>query len=207
MLEDFRTGFHRGAAESGDIARGIQSRANFIDHAAVINARPDFGVQFIFLHHAQPMIELARDHLRLAGVVVEMLLLAGHFQVAATREVAIDIFFADNLLHTIDGFEGCSVHALGAFAAIHRNELVHAQLHSSQNHAAIAGTGSPAESFGFQNSDFCAALRQGASRGEAGVAGANHSNIHMVRQGTGFQLGKLGCREPVVAFLQGHGLL
>jgi hypothetical protein len=47
VLEDFCTGFHGGAAESGDVARGIQSRADFIDHAAVVNVRSDLCAQLV----------------------------------------------------------------------------------------------------------------------------------------------------------------
>ena len=43
---------------------------------------------------AQLVVELARDHFHLAGVVVEVLLLAGDLQMAAAGKVAIDAFFA-----------------------------------------------------------------------------------------------------------------
>src|SRR5258706_1421305 len=204
VLEDFRAGFHRGAAESRDIARGIQSRTHFIGHAAVINVRPDFRTQLTSLYDAQLMIKFARNHLRLAAVVVEMLLLAGHFQVAATREVAVNSLVTNNLLHTIDGFEGRGVHALSEFASIDRDELVHAQLHAGQHHATVAGAGSPADGFAFEHNDSRAAFRKGAGRRESRKPGADDNDIHPVREWTNFRRRKCRGREPVVVFLQGH---
>src|ERR1700730_9439926 len=92
------------------------------------------------------MIEFASDNFRLAGIVVEMLLLAGHFEVAATGKVAINRFFAHELLNTIDRCQGRGVHALGALAAVICHEPVHPQLETGEHHAAVARTGAPAES-------------------------------------------------------------
>ena len=66
---------------------------------------PISAAQLISLHHAQPVIELARDHLHLPRVIVEMLLLAGHFEMAATGEVAVDGFLTDDLLDAIDRWQ------------------------------------------------------------------------------------------------------
>jgi len=38
MLEDFGSGFHCGASESGNVASGIAAGTDLIDHAAVINS-------------------------------------------------------------------------------------------------------------------------------------------------------------------------
>src|SRR5580704_8258833 len=105
MLENFRTGLHCSTPEARNIARGIQSRADFIDHASVVNLGADFRIQLVLLDDVQLVIELARNHIRLARIIVEMLLLAGHFKMAATREIAVDYFFLDNPLDAIDGLE------------------------------------------------------------------------------------------------------
>jgi hypothetical protein len=49
------------------------------------------------------MIKLARDHFRLAGVIVEVLLLACDFKMAGAGEIAIDFFVPDDLLDAING--------------------------------------------------------------------------------------------------------
>ena len=131
------------------------------------------------------MIEFARDHFGLPRVVVEMFLLAGDFEMAATREIAVDVFFADNLLDAIDGRERRGVHAPRELASVHRDELVHAQLHAGQHHAAVAGTGSPANGFGFEHGDFRAALGESAGGGESGEAGADDGDVDAVRQADG----------------------
>ena len=75
--------------------------------------------EIVFLHDAQRVIEFAGDDFGLAGVVVEMLLLAGDFEVAAAGEVAVDRFFAHDLFDAIYGGQRGGVHALGALAAVH----------------------------------------------------------------------------------------
>ena len=125
MLKDFRSGIRRGAGQASDIARGIRACADFIDHPAVINARSNLSTQLIFLHDVQLMIELAGNHFGLPGVIVEMLLLAGDFNVAATRKVAVDGFVTDYLLDAIDGGQRCRVHSLRELASIHGDEFVH----------------------------------------------------------------------------------
>ena len=82
--------FTRRPRESRHIPRRIASGADFIHHAAVIDGRSDLSDQFILLHDAELVIELALDDLRLPLVVIEMLLLAGHFEMPAAGEVAVD---------------------------------------------------------------------------------------------------------------------
>lgn len=84
------------------------------------------------------MIEFARDHLRLPRVIVEMLLLAGYFEMAATGEITVDSFFADDPLDAIDGRKRGGVHAAGKVASVHGDELVHTELHPCQHHAPVA---------------------------------------------------------------------
>src|SRR5271165_743132 len=137
------------------------------------------------LDDAQLMIELAGDYLHLARIVVEMLLLAGHFEMAAAGEVAIDGFFSDDLLDAINGLQRRGVHAAGEIVSVHGDELVHAQLHAGQNHTAVAGTGSPADGFGFEDGNFGAALGESAGGGEAGEAGADYGYVRTIRERAG----------------------
>src|ERR1700690_2558845 len=129
------------------------------------------------LHDAESMIELACNHLHLTSVIVEMLLLAGHFEVAAPGEVAVNGFFADNLLDAIDGLKGCGVHAAREIAFVHGDELVHAQFHTSQHHSAVAGAGTPADGFRFRAGDWGPAFCESAGGGKAGKACANYPDV------------------------------
>ena len=64
------------------------------------------------------MIELALDQRGGFFVVIEVRLLTGNFQMAATREIAVDIFFADDLLDAVDGVERRGVHSSNGFPAV-----------------------------------------------------------------------------------------
>src|SRR5437879_1224289 len=88
-----------------EVARGIEARAGFVNHAAKINVRADFAAQFVSGNDAQLVIELALDKRGGLFVAIEVRLLASHFEVAAARKVTVDIFFAHDLLDAIDGFE------------------------------------------------------------------------------------------------------
>ena len=101
VFEDFRTGLHGRARESRNIARRIASRADFIDHASVINGRPDLGTQLMLLHDSQRVVELAGDDFGLPRIVVEMLLLASDLEMAAPGEVALNAFFLNDLLDAV----------------------------------------------------------------------------------------------------------
>ena len=76
-------------------------------------------------HDPQLMIKFARDHLGLAGVVIKMLLLARDLQMSAAREIACNVFFTNDLLHTINARQRCRVHLLRALMPIHGNQFVH----------------------------------------------------------------------------------
>src|SRR5580698_5565947 len=156
-----------GLAQTCDIPCGVQSGADFIDHAAVVNGRSNLRLQFVTRDHPQLVVEFARDQFSLPCVVVKMLLLAGYFEVATPREIAIDGFFADNPFHTIDGCQRCSIHPFGQLPSISGDELVHPKLQPGQHHAAIARTGAPANRFTFEHSYVCAALGQRAGGGKA----------------------------------------
>src|SRR6202042_170557 len=118
--------------------------------------------------------------------IVEMLLLAGDFKVAATRKVAVDGFVSDYLLDAIDGGQRCRVHSLRELAPIPGDEFVPPQLHARQHHSAIAGTGAPANGFGFEDRHFGAALGQSARSGKASKTSADHGDLDAVGKGTRF---------------------
>jgi len=56
---------------------------------------------------------------------------------------------AHDLLDAIDGFERSSIHLARGFSAITLDQRGHGKLHAGEDHAAVARTGTPAESFGF----------------------------------------------------------
>ena len=130
MLEDLRSRLHGGPGKTCNIARRIAPGADFIDHATVINGRSDLGTQLVFLNHPQRVVELAGDDLSLPGIIVEMLLLAGNFQMTAPGEVAVNLFLANDLFDAIERSQRSSVHTLGPFASVHRDELVDARASS-----------------------------------------------------------------------------
>ena len=204
MFVNPRSSLHRRSSQPGDVACRIQSGADFIHHAAVINARPDLCAQFATLYHAQLMLEFACDHFRLPRIIVEVLLLAGDFQVSATREVAVDALFAHDLLDAIDRVQRRRIHAPGTLAPVPRDELVHSQLHAREHHAAVARTRAPADGLAFQHGNFGAALRQRARRGEPREAGADDGDVYAVGKRAILCLGEFRGGEPVVVFLRGH---
>src|SRR5215472_10715277 len=111
-----------------------------------------------------------------------MRLLAGDFEVAAAREIAIDVFFAHDSLDAIDGFERRGVHFAHGFAPVAPDQSRNWQFHACEDHAAVAATGAPAEGFGFENSNNHAAFRESKSCGESAEAAADNSDIDVFRQ-------------------------
>src|SRR5260370_40644163 len=95
---------------------------------------------------------------------------------AAAREIAIDVFFAADLLDALDGVERGGVHFAYGFPAVAPDERRHGQLHAGKNHAAITGAGAPANSFGFEDGDIYAAFRERARGGESAKTAANAGN-------------------------------
>ncbi len=124
---------------------------------------------------------------------------------AAAREVAVDIFFADDLLDQIDRFERRGVHLAYGLPAVALDQRGHRQLHPGENHAAVAGAGAPSKCFRFEYGDFHAALRERTGRGEATVACADNGNVHAVRQFLRRSRRRGGnSLKPVVLFLDRH---
>src|SRR4051794_12503407 len=97
------------------------------------------------------MIEFASNDFYLPGIVVEMALLAGNFEMSRAGEIAGDTFFFDDALGARDGFERGGVHAARKFAAILRNQFIDSQLQSGEHHAAVTRTSAPADGFRFQH--------------------------------------------------------
>src|SRR5690242_21442796 len=133
-------------------------------------------------HNPQPVVEFADNYFRLSGIVIEVLLLAGNFEMSATGEVTIDLFLADDRLHAINRGQRSSIHASGALAAIHRNQLVNSKLQASKDHAAVARAGAPAGAFSLQDGDRSPKSRQVSSRGQASESGSHHRHVHAFGQ-------------------------
>src|ERR1700676_508302 len=130
-----------------------------------------------------------------------MLLLAGHLEMSAADEVAVNQFFADNLFDAVDGSQRRGIHALGPFASVHGDEFVNAELHSSEDHPAIPGTGAPSDGFAFQYGNSRAAFCQYAGCREAGEARPDHSHINHFGQGSrSIGSGHLGGCKPIISF-------
>ena len=129
------------------------------------------------------MIELASDDFHLAGVVVEVTLLAGDLQMAGAGEIAGDVFFFHNALDAGDGVERGRVHTAREVASVLCDELIHAQLQPREDHAAVARTGAPTDGFGFEYNYFRAAFGERQSGREASEAGADDSYIRDRGQG------------------------
>src|SRR4029077_19027434 len=113
------------------------------DHAAVINVGTNFAAELVAGHDAQLMVEFAGEHFNLAGIVIEMGLFAGDFEVPGADEIAGDVFFFHDTLDRVDGLKRSGVHASRQLASILRDELVDAKLQSGEHHAAVARTRAP----------------------------------------------------------------
>src|ERR1700732_842407 len=119
------------------------------------------------------------------------------------REVAVDPFLAHSLLHAIDRRQRSRIHSSSQLSSIHRNQLVHAQFHAREHHAAIARTRTPAHSLCLQHRVFFAPCAQRALPRQTRETRAHHRHIDTLRQ----RLGTIPCRhrsccQPVVSFLQ-----
>src|SRR5258708_27749319 len=115
MLEDSGSGAFGGLGEPGDEAGGIQSGASVVKQSAVINSGANFGLELVFGDDSLFMIKVAFGFFGGAAEIVEMFWFASHLEVAAAGEIAGDIFFTDQFVHEIDGFERRRVHALSDF--------------------------------------------------------------------------------------------
>src|SRR5258708_1387925 len=89
------SGAFGGLGEPGNEAGGIQAGASVVNQSAVINSGANFGLELVFGDDALFMIKVAFGFFGGAAEIVEMFCFAGHLEVAAAREIAGDIFFAN----------------------------------------------------------------------------------------------------------------
>ena len=108
----------RGVRQPDDVLGRVQSSACFIQRGPVIDVGANLAAQFAPGHNLQLVIELTGNHFDLAGVVVEVHLLAGDFEMAGAGEVTGNALFVHNALDAIDRVERGSVHAAGEFATV-----------------------------------------------------------------------------------------
>src|ERR1019366_3408023 len=120
---------------------------------------------------------------------------------AESSEFAGDLFRVHNTLGRADGLERRRVHAARQFASIHRDELVDAELHSGEHHAAVARTRAPADGFRFQHNDLRTAFGQRERGGESCETGADDGDVSAFRQWQRRGAGHLNRGKPVVEFL------
>ena len=138
-------------------------------------------------------------------VAIEVRLLAGNFQVAAAREIAVDIFLAHDVLDAIDGRKRCGVHFANGLAAVTLDQCGYRQFHAGEDHAAVAGTGAPAKGLCLEDGHFHAALCKRACRGKAAVARAHNRDVGVVWQiPCGWRRGRGHGFEPVIFFSDRH---
>src|SRR5215469_10459663 len=136
------------------------------------------------------MVELALDAGSRFGISVEVRSLAGDFEMAAAGEAAGDRFFFDDLFDEVDRLERGGVHALDEFTAVARDQCWDRQLHSGEDHPAIAAACSRAERFRLEDGYVHAALGKSAGRGKPAEARADNGYI----DGLGKRLGHTFCR-------------
>ena len=153
--------------------------AGFVNHASEINRGADFLRQLATRNDPQAMMEFFGDEFSGAGVSVEMRLFAGDFEMSAAEEIALDVFVADDLLDQVDGYKGVGVHPAGQFHSVALGKRCRAQLHPGQDHAAVAGTGSPADAVRFEYRNLSATFCEGARGREAGESGADYRYVRM----------------------------
>ena len=191
--------------QPGHVPRGIHARAGFVHHAAEISVRADFAAQLAFRNDAQFVIEFALDERSGFFIASEVHLLARDFEMAAAREVTVDVFLADDLLDAVDGVERGGVHFAHGFPAVVFDERRHRELHAAEDHAAVPRTGPPAESFRFEHGNFHAAFRERSRSGKSAESRADNGNIDAVRQIARRLRRRRGHRlDPVVFFFDRH---
>ena len=84
------------------------------------------------------VVEFAGDQFHRARIGIEVRLLAGDLQMAAAREIAIDLFLGHELFDAIDRRQRSRIHGARSFHAITSGKRLRAELHAGQHHAAIA---------------------------------------------------------------------
>ena len=205
VIVEASAGALSGVGQACNVARRVQARAGFVNHAAEINVGADFGAKLTFWDDALMVLEFALDAGGGFGVSVEMGLLAGNLEVAAAGEVAVDVFIAHDLFDQIDGLGRRFVHIAHGEAAVAFDESGNRQFHAGEDHAAVAATGAPAEGFGFEDGDTDVAFGESESRRESAKAAADDGDVDVFGQiavrlhrwyGYGF--------EPIVFFVNRH---
>src|SRR5207245_11627132 len=98
---DRRSSFESGPRKASNVTRWIQSSAALVNQSSKIDGRADFAGQVLAGNNPKLVIEFFCDDLGGACVRIEMRLLAGDFQVSAAREVAVDVFLANDLVNQI----------------------------------------------------------------------------------------------------------
>ena len=130
-----------------------------------------------------------------------MCLLAGNFQMAAARKIALDLFFANNLLDAVDGLKRRGVHFADDFYAVALDQRRRRKLHPGKHHTAVPRTGAPAESLGFEHGNAHAALRQRARCGESAESRAHNGNVDGIgKLRRGGKSRRIDGGRPVIVF-------
>src|SRR6266481_3077135 len=198
-------GAQRRKRKPGNVPRGIQARAGFVHHAAEINVRADFAAQLASWDDAHFVTEFALQERGGFFVAVEVGLLAGNFQVAAAREIAVDIFLAHDVLDAVDGRKRCGVHFANSLASLTVYQCGYRQFPSGEDHGAVAGTGAPAKGLCLEDGHFHPALCKRACRGKAAVARAHNRDVGVVWQiSCGWPRGRGQGFEPIIFFFDRH---
>src|SRR5215469_1108330 len=195
----------RGLCKAGDVLSGIYAGTCLVHQCAEINVRANFLAKLGSRNDAQLVVEFALDAGSRFGKGVEVSLLAGDFEMPAAGEAAGDSLLFHDLFDEVDGLERSAVHALYEFTAIARNERGNRQLHSGENHAAVAAACSPARGFCFENGGVHTAFAERAGGGKSAEAGSDDGYIDAL----GKRLAHIFCRfgnrpEPVVRLFNGH---
>src|SRR6267378_601208 len=126
------------------------------------------------------MVEFAGDHFNLAGIVIEMRLLAGDFEVSGADEIADNVFLLHDALDRVDGLKRCGVHAVRELASILRDELVDAKLQPGEHHATVARTRAPSDGFRFEHDDFRTAFGKRERGRESRESGADDGYVSAI---------------------------
>src|SRR5262249_48828735 len=128
------------------------------------------------------VIEFALDECSGLFVAVKVRLFAGYFEVAAAREIAVDIFFAHDLLNTVDRLERSRIHLAHGLASVALEERGGGQLHASENHTAVARARAPANRFGLKDHGMHTALCERAGCRKTAKPATDNHDIRRIRQ-------------------------
>src|SRR5690606_6262881 len=93
----------------------------------------------------------------------------------APRQIAVDGVALDTLADDVDGFEAHTLELIDAFLAEDIDELLDIMTDATNQLAAVASAGAPADPVGFQQHDAEAAFGQFDGGVEAGEAAADNA--------------------------------